>query len=145
MMAIRGVNSPVADSEAPAHGRLIAPNFAALFPRAEPANARLLKLGFFAVWLLLVVLLDVQHAFWRDEVRALSLALAGSNIIEMFHAIQGEGHPAVWYLLLRATHAITGSALSLPIVFGQRCRRHDAVAGAARAVRLVGRRLTAVR
>jgi hypothetical protein len=115
-MAIRGVNSSVADSEAPAHGRFITPNFAALSLRAEPANARLLKLGFFAVWLLLVVLLAVQHAFWRDEVRALSLALAGSNIIEMFHAIQGEGHPAVWYVLLRATHAITGSALSLPIV-----------------------------
>jgi hypothetical protein len=115
-MALQGINQIVADRTVPAAARKFMPKLGGFSLRAEAAEARSLKLGFFAVWLCLVVLLVAQHAFWRDEVRALSLALSGSNVIAMFRAIQGEGHPAVWYVLLRATHAVTGSALTLPIV-----------------------------
>ncbi len=62
----------------------------------------------FALWCALVLQAALAHVVWRDEVRALSLALQGDNVVAMLRAIHGEGHPALWYLLLRATHAITG-------------------------------------
>lgn len=57
-------------------------------------------------WLGIVILMTVQHVYWRDEVRALSLALAGDGIADMWQALQGEGHPALWYLLLRGAHTL---------------------------------------
>jgi len=57
-------------------------------------------------WLCIVLLMTVQHVYWRDEVRALSLALTGDGIAGMWQALRGEGHPALWYLLLRAAHAV---------------------------------------
>ncbi len=59
----------------------------------------------FAVWLCIALFLAAHHAFWRDEVRALTLALRGENVLAMLRGIHGEGHPAVWYLLLRGAHA----------------------------------------
>jgi hypothetical protein len=60
----------------------------------------------FSIWLVLIVWLTSGHVFWRDEVRAFSLALTGSNWLEMLRAVHGEGHPALWYLILRAGHDI---------------------------------------
>ena len=45
---------------------------------------------------------------WRDEARALSIAIQGEDWIAMLQGLHGEGHPALWYLLLRAVHAIAG-------------------------------------
>jgi hypothetical protein len=53
---------------------------------------------------------------WRDEVRAFSIALQGDTVIDMLRGLQGEGHPALWYLLLRGAHALTGAREALPIV-----------------------------
>ena len=83
---------------------------------ADPAASRPLKLAMFAAWLALAVLLTARHAYWRDEVRALSLALSGPGLSGMFRAIHGEGHPFVWYALLRAAHVVTGNAMALPVV-----------------------------
>ena len=55
-----------------------------------------------------------EHVMWRDEVRALSIALNGDNLIAMLQGLHGEGHPAVWYLLLRAAHDLFGSVQVLP-------------------------------
>ena len=67
---------------------------------------RRVRLAMFVAWLALIAWFVSGHTFWRDEVRALSLALSGSNMIEMLRAIHGEGHPAIWYLILRAAHDI---------------------------------------
>ena len=67
-------------------------------------RGRLLRLIMFLVWLALVAWLVSEHVFWRDEVRAFSLALSGSNVVEMLRNVHGEGHPALWYLILRAGH-----------------------------------------
>jgi len=53
--------------------------------------------------------------FWRDEVRAFSLALSGSNYAEMLRAVHGEGHPALWYLILRGAHDLFPYREVLPI------------------------------
>ena len=68
----------------------------------------------FAAWLALIAWFVSGHTLWRDEVRALSLALTGSNMIEMLRAIHGEGHPALWYLILRAAHDIVPVREVLP-------------------------------
>jgi len=51
---------------------------------------------------------------WRDEVRALSLALNGNDLMAMLQGVHGEGHPALWYLLLRAAYAVVGRPEVLP-------------------------------
>ena len=60
----------------------------------------------FAIWLGVVSYFSWTHLVWRDEVKALSLAEQGDNVIAMLRGIHGESHPAVWYLLLRAGHAV---------------------------------------
>ncbi|MGO7319511.1 hypothetical protein ACCS95_06065 [Rhizobium ruizarguesonis] len=82
----------------------------------EPRSAKLGKALIFMVWLALASALCWSETVWRDEVRALSLALQGDNFIDMLRQMHGEGHPAVWYILLRAAYAVVGSPVVLKIV-----------------------------
>ena len=79
--------------------------------RRRPVLSTVLLAG----WLALVVSLVVDHAFWRDEVVALSYALRGETLLDMWLSIRGEGHPALWYALLRTGHALFGNPV-LPIL-----------------------------
>lgn len=81
---------------------------------ATPQDRRL-RLAFFLMWLALVLWLLSGHVFWRDEVRAFSLALSGSNYVEMLRNVHGEGHPALWYLILRSSHDLFPYREVLPI------------------------------
>ncbi len=56
------------------------------------------------------------HEFWRDEVRALSLALTPSSIFGLKTELLNEGHPILWYLILRVSYNIFQTNLVLPIV-----------------------------
>jgi hypothetical protein len=76
---------------------------------------RRVRLVMFAVWLALVSWFLSAHVFWRDEVRAFSLALSGSNYVEMLRNVHGEGHPALWYLILRGAHDIFPYREVLPV------------------------------
>ena len=67
-------------------------------------------------WLMVETYLLAHHVMFRDEVRALSFALRGDNVIAMLKSLHGEGHPAIWYLLLRAAHTIVPSPVVLPVV-----------------------------
>src|SRR5881227_1871597 len=85
------------------------------------AGDRRYRLILFLAWLVLVSWLLSGHVFWRDEVRAFSLALSGSNVIEMLRNVHGEGHPALWYLILRGAHNLFPYREVLPVagaVFG---------------------------
>ncbi|MEO5903460.1 MAG: hypothetical protein ABIQ55_05545 [Gemmatimonadaceae bacterium] len=53
---------------------------------------------------------------WRDEVRAFSIATRAATWTEMLGNLRGEGHPALWYALLRLSFEITHSKLVLPIL-----------------------------
>jgi hypothetical protein len=69
-----------------------------------------------AVFLLVVGFGATQHEVWRDEVRALSIATDGRWFTSIFANLTDEGHPALWYLLLRAVSALSGgSPLALPV------------------------------
>lgn len=74
------------------------------------------RLTLLAIWAVVTLWLALQHAFWRDEVRALSIALQGDGIAEMLRLMQGEGHPALWYLLLRVAHDIVPVREVLPAI-----------------------------
>src|SRR5579872_4673541 len=73
-------------------------------------------LAAFIPWLLIVIWLSFHHAMGRDDVRALSLALQGTNVAQMLRAVHGEGHPAIWFLLLRGAHSLVPRPQVLPAV-----------------------------
>jgi hypothetical protein len=70
----------------------------------------------FGLWLAAASALAWRHVIWRDEARALSIATQGPDWIAMLRGLHGEGHPALWYLLLRAAHAIAGRPEVLPLL-----------------------------
>ena len=81
--------------------------------RGRALGPRLIVVG---IWFALVVTLTVRHGFWRDEIRAFSFAIAGDGMVGMLRNLQGEGHPAVWYILLRVAYDVVGSPVVLPIL-----------------------------
>jgi len=87
----------------------------AAFTKAGIWHSRTLGVAVFVIWFCLVLILVRHHAFWRDEVRALSLATRG-DLISMVKSLRGEGHPALWYLLLRGAYFPVGSSSVLWIV-----------------------------
>src|SRR6516165_10644318 len=70
----------------------------------------------FAAWAAIVAVGELHHVFWRDEVRALSLAQSAHSLLSIPATIQGEGHPALWYILLRGFYDILGTQMVLPLV-----------------------------
>jgi hypothetical protein len=67
-------------------------------------------------WLGVVVATVARHEFWRDEVRALSLARSAGSPLDLFRVLGHDGHPVLWYALLYLGNAITGSPLILPVI-----------------------------
>lgn len=94
------------------------PNLAAQLRLADgdprSARNRYLRIGLYLLWAALMLFMASRHVFWRDEVRALNIALAGDSVLDMLRGLQGEGHPAIWYLLLRGAHAIAPVREVLP-------------------------------
>ncbi|MBN1311183.1 MAG: hypothetical protein JXB30_07165 [Anaerolineae bacterium] len=68
------------------------------------------------IWLAVVIFTATRHEFWRDEVRALSFVRAATSLPDMFHLIQYDGHPILWYLLLYAGKSIVDTPLILPVI-----------------------------
>jgi hypothetical protein len=67
-----------------------------------------------AAFLVVALVTVAFHEFWRDEVRAFSLATETRSLAALFRELRYEGHPALWYLLLRGAHAIVPTTLVLP-------------------------------
>src|SRR6476469_2956433 len=76
---------------------------------------RRIRILLLLLWLALALWFCSTHIFWRDEVRAFSLALSGSSYAEMLKNVHGEGHPALWYLILRSAHDIFPYRQVLPV------------------------------
>ncbi|MDB5693643.1 MAG: hypothetical protein JWO81_2706 [Alphaproteobacteria bacterium] len=72
------------------------------------------RLVIFLLWLAVALFLAWHHVMWRDEVRAYSLALTGNSVADMLRAVHGEGHPALWYLVLRGLHTWVPDPRILP-------------------------------
>ena len=67
------------------------------------------------LWLAVVIFTTLRHEYWRDEVRAWSLAREATSPLDLFHRIRYEGHPILWYLLLYIGKSIVDTPLLLPI------------------------------
>ena len=67
------------------------------------------------LWLAVVIFTALRHEYWRDEVRAWSLAREATSPLDLFHRIRYEGHPILWYLLLYIGKSIVDTPLILPI------------------------------
>lgn len=52
---------------------------------------------------------------WRDEVRAFSVAINTRSWADLFGTIHQDGHPVLWYAILRVGYEITHSSLVLPV------------------------------
>lgn len=78
------------------------------------SRQRLPRLILLALWAVAALFLAYHHVPWRDEVRALTIALSGDTTFDMLRNLHGEGHPAIWYLLLRWGHALMQSPVVLP-------------------------------
>jgi hypothetical protein len=52
---------------------------------------------------------------WRDEVRAFSVAINARSWLDLFNSIHQDGHPVIWYAILRAGYGLTHSTLVLPV------------------------------
>lgn len=80
------------------------------------ARRSLILSGIFAVWLGIVLATIMHHEFWRDEVRPFSLAIASPSLFDLPEYLNNEGHPVVWYMLLRFGYQALGSYTALPVV-----------------------------
>jgi hypothetical protein len=87
-----------------------------IYAMAGKSRSRAIPLVLFVSWLGVVLFLAWNHAVYRDEVRALSVALQGDNVFTMLKSLHTEGHPAVWYLLLRGAHALVPKPEILEVV-----------------------------
>lgn len=82
------------------------------FHSAKSASVVVAILG---IWLIGVIFTTTRHEFWRDEVRALSLARAAISPPDLYGLTQHDGHPILWYLLLYIGKSIVDTPLILPI------------------------------
>lgn len=79
-------------------------------------NDRLFLMVIYAAWTCAVIYLTQDHSVWRDEPRALSLALQSASFADLLRNPPGDGHPLVWFLVLRAAYSIVGTYAVIQIV-----------------------------
>ncbi|MEO8192550.1 MAG: hypothetical protein ABI681_01785 [Gemmatimonadales bacterium] len=81
---------------------------------SERISARSLWLAMGA-YVALVVTLALRHEMWRDEVRAFSVATKAGSWSALLTDLQYEGHPILWYAVLRLGYSVSHSNLVLPV------------------------------
>lgn len=73
-----------------------------------------LGLAVVAAYAGVVVFTAAHHERWRDEVVPLSIARGVPSFVDLWHMVRHEGHPLLWYALLRYAHLLFGTKLVLP-------------------------------
>ncbi len=58
----------------------------------------------------------IYHEIWRDEMRALSIAIESPGFFHLPVSLLNEGHPILWYFLLKVAYSIFHSTLVLPVL-----------------------------
>ncbi len=86
----------------------------AALPLQREKKGKLIRWILLILWLVLAGYGLAEHVFWRDEVRALSIAKAAEGLVGLPDVLQNEGHPILWYILLKLGYFITQSNSILP-------------------------------
>ena len=87
-----------------------------VIPRKRTTIEGWLVSAMLLLWLTAVAVLSANHVPWRDEVRALSLAVNATSPQGLLRNLQGEGHPVLWYVLLNFAYHIYSSPIVLKLV-----------------------------
>ncbi|MBL7789844.1 MAG: hypothetical protein JNL75_08475 [Chitinophagales bacterium] len=74
------------------------------------------KIFFLVLWIIGSIFAAVNHEIWRDEMRALSIVIDNTNIWNLVSDLKNEGHPILWYLILKAAYFIYPHSVVLKIV-----------------------------
>ena len=69
-----------------------------------------------AAFIALTTILELNHVMWRDEVRALSVAIHSASWSDLWGNLHTEGHPILWYAILRVGYGVTHSVLIMPVL-----------------------------
>ena len=85
-------------------------------PEDISKSYKLFLILIFALWFAIVVITVMHHEYWRDEIRALSLVLDSGSWVQLSTHIKNEGHPILWYALIKASLPFFGQAFTLPIL-----------------------------
>jgi hypothetical protein len=83
-------------------------------PGMKKSDKRLSKLFFFLFLIFLAIIKFVYHEFWKDEWQAWFIATDTHSLSELWEILPTEGHPVLWFLLLRMVHGI--GALLIPTI-----------------------------
>ncbi len=102
------------------HARLNAASIAAHTNDKPPSSpdeaAGILPLIALAALVALQTTQILTHVAWRDELQAALLAQHSHSLAALFANLHYEGHPALWYLLLRALSPLGSAPTTLKIV-----------------------------
>lgn len=71
-----------------------------------PTYGKLIVRITLAFWLLMVVGVAFHHEMWRDEVRAFLMATEPNSFLDLFSTLRNEGHPVLWYAILRLAYLV---------------------------------------
>jgi len=67
-----------------------------------------------SIYAAIVIALASRHVFWRDEVRQFTFAI-DNPFPQLLLKLRFEGHPALWFLILKLGWSLFHSVLVLPI------------------------------
>ena len=58
----------------------------------------------------------LHHEIWRDEMRAMSIVIQTPSFFQLPNYLINEGHPIIWYFLLKVGYFIFHSTYVLPVL-----------------------------
>ena len=94
---------------------VIGPRSSVIGQRASATEIRLEWVALIA-FVVLTTFLAIYHVMWRDEVRALSVAIHSTSWSDLWNNLHSEGHPILWYAILRVAYGLTHSVLVMPVL-----------------------------
>jgi hypothetical protein len=59
------------------------------------------------LWIALIILTNLHHEMWHDELRAWSIVKNATYPWDLYHLTRYEGHPMLWFLILYIAKFIT--------------------------------------
>jgi hypothetical protein len=72
--------------------------------------------SFFCLYALLLALITTRRVLWSDEMQAWLIARDSHSLVDLFHNLRYEGHPALWYLLLYVPAHISWNPVSMQVI-----------------------------
>lgn len=82
----------------------------------SPRTRAVLTALTFVAFTTLVIVGAAHHEIWRDEMRALTIAREVDSVLHMPRAVEDEGHPALWFVLLWLAYGVSGTTVVLKVV-----------------------------